>query len=153
MLVRKSPMRRFRIQVSGMSYGTLRWTPVRIRAIQGHRNFLVQQGWNGLDDPQDVHMTFDADFDVNKVLTTQLCTQISVRCWKARPCGMTFPGSHLPYVRSSSIPADHQQWIDPRRVPSQDGAGAQLLQQYAALESRDEEAAGNASWEAYRLGF
>jgi len=71
-----------------MSYGTLRWTPVRIRAIQGHRNFLVQQGCNGLDDPQDVHMTFDADFDVNKVLTTQLCTQML----EGSPVWNDFPG-------------------------------------------------------------
>ena len=62
------------------------------------------------------------------------------------------PESHLSYVRSSSIPVNHQRWIDPRRVPSQDGAGAQFLQQYAALESRNEEVAGNASREAHRLG-
>ena len=43
MVVRNSPMRRFRT-LNSLSSGKLRWTPVRIRAIQGHRAFLVEQG-------------------------------------------------------------------------------------------------------------
>jgi hypothetical protein len=48
-----------------MSYGKLQWTPVRIRAIQGHRNFLVQEG--GMASMIRTMYTFDMDFDVSKV--------------------------------------------------------------------------------------
>jgi len=70
MVVKNSPMRQFRVQVSGMSYGTLRWTPVRIRAIQGHRNFLVQEG--GMASMIRKMYTFDAGFDITKVDYFQL---------------------------------------------------------------------------------
>ena len=65
MVVRNSPMRRFRIQVNGMSSGELRWTPIRIRAIQGHRAFLVEQG--GMASMIKTMYTFDEDFDQMKV--------------------------------------------------------------------------------------
>ncbi|CAL1139216.1 unnamed protein product [Cladocopium goreaui] len=65
MVVRNSPMRRFRVQVNGMSSGKLRWTPVRIRAIQGHRAFLVEQG--GMSTMIKTMFTFDENFDETKV--------------------------------------------------------------------------------------
>ena len=65
MVVRNSPMRRFRIQVNGLSSGKLKWTPIRIRAIQGHRAFLVQEG--GMASMIKVMYTFDQEFDQNKV--------------------------------------------------------------------------------------
>ncbi|CAL1131539.1 unnamed protein product [Cladocopium goreaui] len=65
MVVRNSPMRRFRVQVNGLSSGKLRWTPVRIRAIQGHRAFLVEQG--GMSSMIKTMFTFDENFDETKV--------------------------------------------------------------------------------------
>ncbi|CAL1170847.1 unnamed protein product [Cladocopium goreaui] len=65
MVVRNSPMRRFRVQVNGLSSGKLRWTPVRIRAIQGHRAFLVEQG--GMSTMIKTMFTFDENFDETKV--------------------------------------------------------------------------------------
>jgi hypothetical protein len=65
MVVRNSPMRPFRIQVNGLSSGKLRWTPVRIRAIQGHRAFLVEQG--GMSTMIKTMFTFDENFDETKV--------------------------------------------------------------------------------------
>jgi RNA:NAD 2'-phosphotransferase (TPT1/KptA family) len=65
MIVRNSPMRRFRVQVNSQSSGKLRWTPVRIRAIQGHRAFFVEQG--GMASIIKKMYTFDPDFDVAKV--------------------------------------------------------------------------------------
>ncbi|CAL1170385.1 unnamed protein product [Cladocopium goreaui] len=65
MVVRNSPMRRFRVQVNGLSSGKLRWTPVRIRAIQGHRAFLVEQG--GMSSMIKTMFTFDENFDQTKI--------------------------------------------------------------------------------------
>ena len=65
MVVRNSPMRRFRVQVNSLSSGKLKWTPVRIRAIQGHRAFLVGQG--GMASMIRTMYTFDPDFDLAKV--------------------------------------------------------------------------------------
>ena len=65
MVVKNSPMRRFRVQASSFSYGTLRWTPVRIRAIQGHRQFLVEQG--GMASMVKMMYTFDDTFDVRNI--------------------------------------------------------------------------------------
>ena len=65
MVVKNSPMRRFRVQASSFSYGTLRWTPVRIRAIQGHRQFLVEQG--GMASMVKMMYTFDDSFDVRNI--------------------------------------------------------------------------------------
>ena len=65
MIVRNSLMRRFRVQVNGMSSGKLKWTPVRIRAIQGHRAFLVEEG--GMSSMIKTMFTFDENFDETKV--------------------------------------------------------------------------------------
>lgn len=73
-------MKRFRIQVTGMSHGSLQWTPVRIRAIQGHQNFLVQEG--GMASIIRTMYTFDTDFDVSKVDDTTVHP-----CFSAMPEG------------------------------------------------------------------
>eukprot|EP00435_Cladocopium_sp_Y103_P054949 s1214_g18.t1 len=65
MVIRNSPMRRFRIMAGPASHGTLRWTPVRIRAIQGHRAFLVENG--GMANLVKKMYTFDEHFDVSRI--------------------------------------------------------------------------------------
>ena len=65
MVVKNSPMRRFRVQVNSMSRGNLQWTPVRIRAIQGHRAFLVEQG--GMASMITKMFTFDPNFDIKDI--------------------------------------------------------------------------------------
>ncbi|CAL1165493.1 unnamed protein product [Cladocopium goreaui] len=52
-------------KVNGLSSGKLRWTPVRIRAIQGHRAFLVEQG--GMSSMIKTMFTFDENFDQTKI--------------------------------------------------------------------------------------
>ena len=151
MVVRNSPMRRFRIQVNGLSSGKLKWTPIRIRAIQGHRAFVpCAGGGHGFDDQSHVHVWPGVRSEQGRWPSGSSC----ILCDAGRlACLGSIPACDLSHVWSGRVHLDCAERPHPRRLSLQDGQSAQLFQLHSALEGRDEKVARNAGREADRHRF